>query len=315
MSADEPTFYNMKRLHAVFALAAVALLTVTIWAMLVDAQRPWKQFQRTFHRQIQPDADAPSAWQPQIDEIDLPDLAVAGQSAARGRVDRCPTCHQGIERTLPDVQQPYRCHPRPDLFVAEHSPHPLAQFGCTACHEGQGSATDFCWASHTPDNLEQQARWRQQYGWSRNPHWDFPMLPGRFVQARCLQCHPAVTDLEASRRYSDPPAGKLLAGYRLVRQLGCWGCHEMGISGLAVSAGEAPGSRLLQQSERGGQKVGWVDAASPTRKWPNRIWWGSLRSTHPTVLIANRFRKASGQGNSRSGRASATSPRRWTRTT
>ena len=99
--SDEQTFYNLKRLHAVFALSAVVLLAVTIAAMLVDARRPWKQYQRTFHEQNQRDADAPSAWQPQIEQIDLPDLPIAGQAGATGRVDRCRTCHQGIDRTLP----------------------------------------------------------------------------------------------------------------------------------------------------------------------------------------------------------------------
>jgi cbb3-type cytochrome oxidase cytochrome c subunit len=129
-----------------------------------------------------------------------------------------------IRRGLPE---PYSSHPRLDLFVGASSPHPMAVFGCTICHDGQGSATEFTRASHTPDDPAERDRWRAQYGWSRNPYWDLPMLPKRFAQSRCLKCHPEVTDLEAGGRWSDPPAEKLLAGYQLVRQYGCFGCHEI----------------------------------------------------------------------------------------
>ncbi len=74
---------------------------------------------------------------------------------------------------------------------------------------------------------QQRQRWRDELGWSANPHWDFPMLARRFHQSRCLPCHQNVTDLEPSRRFPDAPAAKLVAGYQLVRQYGCFGCHEI----------------------------------------------------------------------------------------
>ncbi len=143
----------------------------------------------------------------------------------------------------------------------------MSRFGCTVCHEGQGSATDFARAGHTPNNVEQAARWRQQYDWLRNPHWDFPMLPAHFLESRCLACHSEATDLEPTRRFRDPPAAKLLSGYRLVRQLGCTGCHEMG--GGAFLGPQKPGPSLRGIGER-------VDAAyladrirDPTRFLPS----------------------------------------------
>jgi len=129
-----------------------------------------------------------------------------------------------VRRGLPE---PYCGHPRLDLMVGSSSPHPMADFGCTICHDGQGSATDFRWASHSPDNLEQAGRWRKEHGWSRNPHWDFPMLPARFAQSGCLKCHHEVVDLQPSRRFPDPPAATLVEGYQLVRRNGCFGCHEI----------------------------------------------------------------------------------------
>jgi len=131
------------------------------------------------------------------------------------------------------LSQPYCSHPRLDLFVGSLSPHPLSQFGCTICHGGQGSATEFKFASHTPNDPEERIRWRTEHEWFRNEHWDFPMLPERFFESSCLRCHHAVTDLAASDRFPDPPAPKLLAGYDLVRLNGCFGCHE--IKGIGPS--------------------------------------------------------------------------------
>jgi cytochrome c551/c552 len=114
----------------------------------------------------------------------------------------------------------------------------MAEFGCTICHDGQGSATEFKFASHSPNDLAQRAQWREAHGWSRDPGWDFPMRPRRFAESNCLKCHHDVTDLEPGRRFPDPPAPKLLAGYHLVRQYGCFGCHE--IKGIGP-AGEHTG--------------------------------------------------------------------------
>jgi cytochrome c2 len=266
MSADEPTFYNLRRLHAAFAVSALALLAATIWALGVDGRRDWKQCQRTFHRQFDGAAQAPDG-QPEIRQIDLPDFPLAGEAGPPGRTDRCPTCHLGIDRPLPacaDLPEPYRSHPRLDLFVGEQSPHPLSRFGCTICHEGQGSATDFVWASHAPDSIAEQARWRRQYGWAPNPHWDFPMLSARFAESRCLPCHAEPLDLDGDCPDFRPPdakrqgakmglspsveraaASKLLAGYRLVRQLGCTGCHEMGGS-LPSPFGKGAGTMAVE---------------------------------------------------------------------
>ncbi|MHB9077877.1 MAG: hypothetical protein ACYC3X_10315 [Pirellulaceae bacterium] len=133
-----------------------------------------------------------------------------------------------IRRGLP---HPYAGHPRLDLFVGAQSPHPMNSFGCTMCHEGQGSATAFEWTSHTPNDPEARGRWRDEYGWFNNPHWDYPMYPRRFAESLCLKCHHRVVDLEASERFPDSPAPKLLEGYRLIRSYGCFGCHE--INGFA----------------------------------------------------------------------------------
>jgi cytochrome c2 len=125
------------------------------------------------------------------------------------------------------VPQPFASHPRLDLFVGSTSPHQLTVFACTSCHEGQGSATSFKFASHTPDSPAVAHKWRTEYGWFDNPHWIFPMFPRRFAESACLKCHHDVVELGPSRRFPDPPAPKLMAGFDLVKTYGCFGCHEM----------------------------------------------------------------------------------------
>jgi cytochrome c551/c552 len=125
------------------------------------------------------------------------------------------------------VPQPYATHPRLDLFVGDSSPHPMKNFGCTICHQGQGSATSFMWASHSPNTPKQAHQWHDEHGWFNNHHWIFPMLPERFEESSCLKCHHQVVDLEPSERFPEPPAPKLVEGYHLIRQYGCYGCHEI----------------------------------------------------------------------------------------
>jgi cytochrome c551/c552 len=125
------------------------------------------------------------------------------------------------------VPQPYSTHPRLDLFVGSTSPHPMQTFGCTVCHQGQGSATSFKWSSHSPNTPKQGHEWHVEHGWFNNHHWIYPMLPQRFEESSCLKCHHQVVDLEPSERFPEPPAPKLVEGYHLIRQYGCYGCHEI----------------------------------------------------------------------------------------
>ncbi|HWA99079.1 MAG TPA: hypothetical protein VG713_11330 [Pirellulales bacterium] len=130
----------------------------------------------------------------------------------------------GIRRGVP---QPFNSHPRLDLFVGSLSPHKLGDVGCTICHEGQGSATQFKWASHTPNTPSEADVWSTKHGWFNNHHWIYPMMPTRFAESTCLKCHHEVTELEASERFPDPPAPKVVEGFNTIRQFGCFGCHEI----------------------------------------------------------------------------------------
>ena len=125
------------------------------------------------------------------------------------------------------LEHPYATHPRLDLFVGSLSPHTKAKFACTVCHDGQGSATDFKWASHTPDSSADRKRWSEEYGWFDNHHWIYPMQSKRFVESGCLKCHHDVTELRPSERFTQAPAPKVTRGYDLFTKYGCYGCHEV----------------------------------------------------------------------------------------
>jgi len=142
------------------------------------------------------------------------------------RADRCQTCHLAADRKgFEDADQPFRTHPRIDLFVGGSSPHPLDRFGCTPCHAGRDRAVEFTYAAHTPDTPEQKESWERRYGWERDHLWDVPMLARSRVEAGCLKCHQGVVTV--------PEALHLNRGIALVERYGCHGCHKMrGFTGL-----------------------------------------------------------------------------------
>jgi cytochrome c2 len=155
------------------------------------------------------------------------------------------------ERLTAGRVKQFAAHPRLDLFVDANSRHPAEKFGCTICHSGQGSATGFFDASHSPDNYRMHEEWAKEYEWTPNHFWDYPMLPNRFVESSCLKCHHEVTDLIHDGSKVEAP--KLVKGYNLIRDLGCFGCHE--ISGIKSGREIGPDLRLEPQTP--------LDAMSP----------------------------------------------------
>jgi cbb3-type cytochrome oxidase cytochrome c subunit len=129
-----------------------------------------------------------------------------------------------VRRGLPE---PFASHPRLDLFVGSLSPHKMSVMACTVCHEGQGSATEFKFVSHSPSDPEQAREWSEKYGWFNNHHWIYPMYPARFAESACLKCHHTVEELAPSERFPEPPAPKVMAGFTLIKRYGCFGCHEI----------------------------------------------------------------------------------------
>ena len=136
-----------------------------------------------------------------IQQIWLPGLGV---------VDRCTTCHAGLkEASLGDanIPQPFRRHPV--------IPHTVDQFGCVMCHRGQGPATTV------------------EEAHSSTEAWEQPILPARYVQSSCGQCHRA------------PLTGtpQLNLGRNLLARYGCVHCHTIKLpDGSAIKPTDDPPS-------------------------------------------------------------------------
>ncbi|MFQ5843672.1 MAG: c-type cytochrome, partial [Planctomycetota bacterium] len=116
---------------------------------------------------------------------------------SKTRVDRCTTCHLGVEEDkMRGAPEPFAFHPG-DLLVS----HPPGRFGCAICHGGRGSATTYELAAHLPDE-------------------DFhdPMTPRLLLEARCGACHLGA---------EVPGAPRLSEGRRVIDEARCVGCHDI----------------------------------------------------------------------------------------
>lgn len=189
----------------------------------------------------------------------LPELRIRLGMATPARFDRCRTCHLGIDRfgagnvaTYPALDvggkypQPFSSHPRPDVYITATSPHPIGTFGCTVCHEGQGSATSFHNAQHGANDPHQDHIWNEKYGHFHNHFWEYPMFPERLREASCLKCHHDVVELGVNATYG-ATAPKAVEGWNLIRQYGCFGCHE--INGFDGKRRVGPDLRLEPTEE------------------------------------------------------------------
>jgi cbb3-type cytochrome oxidase cytochrome c subunit len=185
-----------RRLPQIFfalSLFALVLIIAAVW----QASTPsWKKYQHEYlqmEAQGEPNAVTKAAvlnTPPQIQQILLPGLQ---------RVDRCTTCHQGVEDpTMKNAPEPFHYH-------QGLGPHVPSKFGCTICHGGQGLATDV----------------KDAHG--NVPFWQTPLLPADYVRASCGRCH---------KEGDIPGVPELTEGRRLFETEGCRGCHKLnGIGG------------------------------------------------------------------------------------
>ena len=134
----------------------------------------------------------------------------------------CQTCHLAIDRPgFEDEPQPFRTHPRLDLVLGAGSPHPLGDVGCTICHRGAGEALAFGRVDHRPADDAAAARWKDEHGWTKEEHWEHPMLRATHVEASCVPCHLDSLELIAAE------APEVAAGYQAFARHGCYACHAV----------------------------------------------------------------------------------------
>ena len=184
-------------------LLIISALTLIAGVLVIarDETPEWQSYQSEFREIVAENFGSvdPSMILSGIQQIWVKDL---------GRVDRCITCHQGINwKGLEKVEQPWGTHPKKDLLET----HPVEEYGCTMCHGGQGYAVS-----------EYEA-----HGFVE--HWEEPLLsktigseynprdPAPLGQTNCNFCH----------RYERFTAGMdyINHGKSLLRSKGCKICH------------------------------------------------------------------------------------------
>src|SRR6266849_7047901 len=120
-----------RKLRLTFAIVSVLFLVALAISPAKDAMLEWRRYERQYARFADSRADRKQLvadLQRGVDQIWIPQLGV---------VDRCTTCHQGINQASlnePSVPIVFRGH--------SSVPHPVSQWGCVVCHRGQGRATE-----------------------------------------------------------------------------------------------------------------------------------------------------------------------------
>ena len=182
---------TVARFYGWFAVLGFLVGGLVIVGYYKDEHREWKDYQRKFiQEEIRRAATPVQRAQAERIPVEIRQILLP----ALNRVDRCTTCHVAVE------DPSYGGYPQPLAYHPLHAQHPFEKFGCTVCHRGQGRATTVADAHGNP------------------PHWDQPMLPLRYIQASCGQCHQAG---------ENPGAPELARGQQVFDTVGCRGCHKL----------------------------------------------------------------------------------------
>lgn len=191
-------------------IASVLSIALLAAAAFVENMRPdWRSIRLEYRDILQAKADddrsqeLADAFEIGIDQVYVPALETT---------DRCITCHTGLQDPRMENQSnPFKTHPGDFL-----STHPPENFGCTACHQGQGLATEV-------DDAH-----------GHIPHWPKPMLASEYLYSSCTACHGDDTLFGETAILAQttgdvvPNAAALMAqGRDLVKGKGCLGCHQL----------------------------------------------------------------------------------------
>lgn len=187
------------RVLAAFALLALAFCITVAWAIVRERSAEWRRTEAAFEQLPGTPGRRGRDVQSGVQQIWLPDL---------DRVDRCTTCHRGIDdAAFAKARQPFTTHP--GSWIAAH---PAERFGCTPCHGGQGEATTWRGAAHRP-----------------LLYFPIPMRRGAMIEAGCGTCH---------RERHPAGANVLASGRDAIARAGCAGCHD--IPGFSADETHAP---------------------------------------------------------------------------
>ncbi len=167
----------------------------------------WKTYQKKFKELLKTNAKTErqksfsKSFPVEIKQIVLPHL---------GRIDRCVSCHNGIENpSMKNEPLPHTTHSGDYL---KH--HPVENFGCSICHDGQGRALTFKEAKATAKDI----------------HWEYPLLSKKHMQSSCGRCHLSAFDKNQTR----DGAAIFVKGRGLFLDNGCLGCHKVRLLGGSI---------------------------------------------------------------------------------
>ena len=189
-----------------FGGAVLIITALVFWNYFTPE---WKGYQNEFQELVAKKFGADKVQQiPQgLQQIWVEDL---------NRVDRCVTCHQGMEwKGLDNVAHPFKSHPQEIL-----KKHPLNQYGCTSCHGGQGFATDMESAHGFVEHWEEPLMGKQVS--------DLYLIKDRraMMQINCNTCH----------RYDRETKGAeyINQAKQLVADKNCRACHAINDRGGTI---------------------------------------------------------------------------------
>jgi len=179
-----------------------AILLMTAWVFTRQYTEEWADYQADFRDLVaekfgeERAAQSPTG----IQQIWVKDL---------DRVDRCTTCHLGIEwKGLENAPQPFRTHPKEIL-----EKHPLNAYGCTSCHGGQGFATTL------PDAHGNVQHWEDSLMGAEVSSDYLVKDSGAMMQTNCNVCHRY--DRETKN------ANYINTAKQLVQKFNCRACHTI----------------------------------------------------------------------------------------
>lgn len=220
-------------------LSGAVLLVFTLITAYREMTPEWKRYQLQYREQMIKLAKDEAAKKkakelvPAIQQIYLGTL---------NRIDRCTSCHIGVENPMmANAMLPLKQHSGDYL-----KNHPPDKFGCTVCHYGQGRATNKKEAHALEREPEQQKAKPGQPTRTvfithreREIHWDFPIIPLKYIQSSCTQCHDY--EMLTAKGYDN-----IAKGLQLFREKGCRGCHKLnGIGGALGKKLDVVGSQPI----------------------------------------------------------------------
>ena len=225
----------LRKLILLCVICGVAGLVLLGLMVIRDGNREWKPYQAGYKEQLLKmiSRDRNPAFYERIAGLkpEIRQIVIDEWEA----VDRCITCHMGIEDPLfAGAGQPFAQHPNPELL--KH--HPVEKYGCTICHGGQGLSTTYAGAAH-----------------KTIAHWPVPMVAKGLMQSRCGICH---------KDFAAIGADKLIKGREIFKEMHCAGCHQIERQGgtvgpdLSAFADKDPGSFDYTYVEGGHSKQSWV---------------------------------------------------------